>query len=203
MMIPRRIVGGFFYPIPAARYFWTPQTVPPLILPLKTAIIKKKKGNEYMNKILKAFLFIEFLFFIIKVIPFTYSVFPCKSAICKQFIYCTLIYHTSLAFFNLFGIFLTVRKHWCQIKPDFFHFEKNISIPGHFLTVCMIQKIMKSTDIRLICRLSTLISRASDGSARRPLPIAKSILHSKTEHWILFKICLPKNTLHYNIQGSY
>lgn len=28
-----------------------------------------------MNKILKAFLFIEFLFFIIKVIPFTYSVF--------------------------------------------------------------------------------------------------------------------------------
>ena len=40
MMIPRRIVG-ILLPIPAAAILLTPQTVPLLILPLKTAIIKK------------------------------------------------------------------------------------------------------------------------------------------------------------------
>ena len=40
MMIPRRIVG-ILLPIPAAAILLTPQTLPLLILPLKTAIIKK------------------------------------------------------------------------------------------------------------------------------------------------------------------
>ena len=39
IMIPRRIVG-ILLPIPAAAILLTPQTVPLLILPLKTAIIK-------------------------------------------------------------------------------------------------------------------------------------------------------------------
>ena len=40
MMIPRRIVG-ILLPIPAAAILLTPQTVPLLILPPETAIIKK------------------------------------------------------------------------------------------------------------------------------------------------------------------